>query len=378
MTGPPGAPALEVRDLAKSFGPVRAVAGLSLLVEPGEFVTLLGPSGSGKTTTLRMIAGFTAPTSGTVLVDGRDVTDLPANRRDIGMVFQNYALFPHMTAGGNVSFPLEMRRMTRADIQRRLREVFTLVGLTGLEDRSPAQLSGGQQQRVALARALVFRPKLLLMDEPLGALDRKLRQGLQAEVRRLQQRLGITTLYVTHDQEEALVMSDRIAVIRDGALQQVGTGDDLYERPRSLFVAEFIGESNIFRGRLGQAGRDLLLSSKTWSLTVPHAPHEELPVVPGGEAAVVVRHEKLAFSPAPQESVPPQNGRIHVAARAISAVRLGAVWKYDFELADGQTVRASVPAGSDQGSTRPGDHVTIHWAPEDCLLLPAEEEGGHG
>ncbi len=369
-------PALEARNLQKSFGLVMAVKGLSVTVAPGEFVALLGPSGSGKTTTLRMIAGFTPPTSGAVLLDGRDVSSLPPHRRNIGMVFQNYALFPHLSASRNVSFPLEMRRLAPAHIHRRVAEVFSLVGLEGLEDRHPGQLSGGQQQRVALARALVFEPSLLLMDEPLGALDRKLREALQSEIKRLLKRLGITVLYVTHDQEEALVMSDRIAVIRDGAIVQVGTGNDLYEHPRSLFVAEFIGESNIFRGLLEPAGGDLVLASRGWSVRVPAASRASSRLEPGRQAAIVVRPENVGFGPAVGGGAPGADGRVELCARASSVVRLGAVWRYEFELPDGQPVRASLPAGMTHGSFHPGEDVMIHWLPEECVLLPTEEEGG--
>ena len=373
---PPVPPALEARNLHKSFGLVAAVRGLSLMVAPGEFVTLLGPSGSGKTTTLRMIAGFTAPTSGVVLLDGRDVSTVPPHRRNIGMVFQNYALFPHMTASRNVGFPLEMRRVAPAQIRRRVAEVFSLVGLEGLEDRHPVQLSGGEQQRVALARALVFEPSLLLMDEPLGALDRKLREGLQSEIKRLLKRLGITVLYVTHDQEEALVMSDRIAVIRDGGIVQVGTGNDLYEHPRSLFVAGFIGESNIFHGVLERVGGDLVLSSTGWSMRAPAPAPGSSAFEPGSQAALVVRPENVGFGPAVGGGSPGMIGRVELRARASAVLRVGAVWRYEFELPDGQPVRASLPAGIEQGSFHAGDDVMIYWMPEDCVLLPADERGG--
>src|SRR5207249_1438913 len=244
----PEAPAVELRQLSKSFGPVRAVDGVTLGLARGELLTILGPSGSGKTTTLRMIAGFTQPSSGAVLLDGKDITGLPAHRRDIGLVFQNYALFPHLTAGQNVAFPLQMRKISASEVRRRVAEAFALVGLKGLEERHPRELSGGQQQRVALARALVFRPRLLLMDEPLGALDRKLREQMQLEIKHLQKTLGITVIYVTHDQEEALFMSDRVAVTNAGTIVQIGTPVDLYNRPADRFVADFIGESNFLSG----------------------------------------------------------------------------------------------------------------------------------
>lgn len=374
----PVVPALEVRDLRKSFGPVEAIASMSLSIARREFVTLLGPSGSGKTTTLRVIAGFIPPTSGAVLVDGRNVTRVAPHRRNVGMVFQNYALFPHLTAARNVSFPLEMRRAGRAEIERRVEEVFALVGLQGLGERYPGQLSGGQQQRVALARALVYHPSLLLMDEPLGALDRRLRDDLQSEVKRLQQRLGITVLYVTHDQEEALVLSDRIAVVRNGALIQVGTGSDLYERPRSLFVAGFIGDSNVFRGRISGAGDELVLSRGASSMRIPgswNAGGEHPRLRPGSEAAVVVRPENVRFHAETGRAARGEEGRAHLAARAVVATRLGATLRYEFELPDGQTVRASLTAPTNPIRFTPGEMMTIHWRPQDCLVLPVEEEG---
>ena len=252
-------PALVLRDLRKAFGSAVAVDGIDLEVRRGEFVTLLGPSGSGKTTTLRMIAGFMSPSGGSIEIDGQDMTRVPPYRRDVGMVFQNYALFPHMTAAQNVAFPLRMRKQSRAEIDRRVADALELVKLRHLAERYPRQLSGGQQQRIALARAVVFEPRLLLMDEPLGALDRKLREALQLEIIRVSRELGATVLYVTHDQEEALVMSDRIAIFSEGRIEQLGSGEDLYDRPASLFVADFIGESNILRGtyEAGRRGRRL-------------------------------------------------------------------------------------------------------------------------
>jgi len=239
---------LRLEDVARRFGEVRALDGVSLEVASGELLTILGPSGSGKTTLLKVVAGFEKPDQGRVLVDSMDITELPPARRDIGMVFQNYALFPHLTVAGNVAFPLEMRNVAKAEIARRVNEALGLVELAGYEARLPRQLSGGQQQRVALARAIVFNPRLLLLDEPFGALDRKLRETMQLEVRRLQRRLGLTTIFITHDQEEALVLSDRIAVMNQGAIQQVAGTTEIYERPATGFVADFVGESNILRG----------------------------------------------------------------------------------------------------------------------------------
>src|SRR6516165_10661302 len=239
---------VTLKDLEKNYDRATAVAGVSLDIHSGEFLTLLGPSGSGKTTTLMMIAGFEIPTRGDIAIDGTSVVAQPSYRRNIGMVFQNYALFPHLTAADNIGFPLKPRGIGKADRTRLVGEALELVHLSAFGGRYPRQLSGGQQQRIALARAIVFRPRLLLMDEPLGALDKQLRESLQLEMRRLHADLGITFIYVTHDQEEALVMSDRVAVMHEGLIAQVGTPEDLYDRPCDRFVASFIGESNFLRG----------------------------------------------------------------------------------------------------------------------------------
>ncbi len=237
---------IRLDNVTKTFdGRVLAVDGVTLDIAAGEFFSLLGPSGCGKTTSLRMIAGFELPDSGRVHVAGRDITDLPVHKRDMGMVFQSYALFPHRTVAENVAFGLRMRDVAKPDIERRVKAALAQVALTGLEERKPGQLSGGQQQRVALARALVVEPPVLLCDEPLGALDRKLRQQMQFELKELQKRLGVTLVFVTHDQEEALAMSDRIAVMNHGRVEQVGAPTEIYEQPRTRFVADFIGEINI-------------------------------------------------------------------------------------------------------------------------------------
>jgi putative spermidine/putrescine transport system ATP-binding protein len=242
---------LALRQLAKSYdGVTRAVDGISIDVDKGEFVTFLGPSGSGKTTTLVMVAGFEAPTSGEILLAGKDLTRLKPWDRNIGMVFQNYALFPHMTVARNVAFPLRMRRVTKAEMARRVREVLALVGLETFAERYPRELSGGQQQRVALARGLVFDPDVLLLDEPLGALDKNLREQMQGEIKRIHREVGITMIYVTHDQTEAMSMSDRIAVFSRGRLEQIGKPLEVYHRPQTRFVGEFVGDSNFFHGRL--------------------------------------------------------------------------------------------------------------------------------
>ncbi len=238
---------LVLDRLTKTYGDFYAAKEVSLKLKKGEFLTLLGPSGSGKTTTLKMVAGLEIPTSGSILVKGEDITFLPPDKRGLGMVFQNYALFPHMTILENIMFPLKMRKqkMNKQDMEKLAREYLQLVQLEHVADRKPSQLSGGQQQRIALARAMVFSPPIVLMDEPLGALDKKLRGDMQLEIKRLQKKLNITTIYVTHDQEEALTMSDRIAIMRAGEIAMIGTPDEIYEKPNSVFVADFIGESNL-------------------------------------------------------------------------------------------------------------------------------------
>ena len=244
-----------LQNLGKSYGATAAVANFTLDIADGELVSFLGPSGCGKTTTLRMIAGFIEPTAGRVLFDDMDVTRYPAHRRNAGMVFQRYALFPHMTVSQNVSFGLEMHKVPAAERGRRIREALDMVRMASLGDRYPRQLSGGQQQRVAIARALAIEPTVFLLDEPLSNLDAKLRLEVREEIRALQRRLGLTTIFVTHDQEEALAMSDRMAIMQDGIVRQVGTPDDLYERPESLFVADFLGKMNFYSGRMIRPGQ---------------------------------------------------------------------------------------------------------------------------
>src|SRR5829696_2864246 len=273
--------------IEKRYQAVRAVDGIDLDIAPGEFLTLLGPSGSGKTTSLMMLAGFEIPTDGEIYVDGEPIAAIPPYKRNIGMVFQNYALFPHMTVGENIAFPLKLRKLPKNEVRRRTAEALELVKLPGYEGRFPRQLSGGQQQRIAVARALVFNPRVLLMDEPLGALDKQLRESLQLEIKSLHDQLGVTILYVTHDQQEALVMSDRIAVMNEGKIEQIGTPTGLYDAPRTRFVASFIGESNFFEGRLIQGdGRGSVVAVEGAG-TLRAAGRVDLPV--GGAATITVR-----------------------------------------------------------------------------------------
>ena len=282
--------ALELHDLGKSYGGLRVLQGVNLNVVPGEFVTFLGPSGSGKTTTLNLIAGFAAPDpGGRMQLDGRSLAEVPAHKRDIGVVFQNYALFPHKTVRENIAFPLKQRRPRpdKATIDRRVEQVLALVHLEAYGDRRPDQLSGGQQQRVALARAVVFEPKLLLLDEPLGALDKRLRESLQLELRRIHRELGVTIIFVTHDQDEALTLSDRIVVFREGAVEQIGTPAELYDTPGSEFVATFLGDSNIFTG---------VISAGNFTQSAQGARFAPLEGAADGAVKIMVRPENVTVS----------------------------------------------------------------------------------
>lgn len=245
-----------IHNVSKHFGDVKAVDKVTFSIKGGEFLTLLGPSGSGKTTLLNMIAGFFRPTHGAILIGERDITLLPPEKRDVGMTFQNYALFPHMTVAENIAFPLKMKKVPRQEIADKIKKALELVRLSGFETRRPKQLSGGQQQRISLARSIVFNPSLLLMDEPLGALDKKLRQHMQLELKQLQRKLQMTVVYVTHDQEEALTMSDRIAVMNEGRIEQIGAPDEIYQHPNNWFVADFIGESNFINGSILEMNAD--------------------------------------------------------------------------------------------------------------------------
>jgi putative spermidine/putrescine transport system ATP-binding protein len=316
---------LGVEGVTKRFGEVVALDRVSLEVAAGELLTILGPSGSGKTTLLKVVAGFETPDSGTVQIDGAEITTVPPARRDIGMVFQNYALFPHLSVRGNVAFPLEMRGVTRAEIERRVGEALAMVELEGYQARLPRQLSGGQQQRVALARAIVFNPRLHLLDEPFGALDRKLRETMQLEVRRLQRRLGLTTIFITHDQEEALVLSDRIAVMNRGAIQQIATTTEIYERPANDFVADFVGESNIFHGTLTEPGVVTLAGGRQLRVGGTAAVGDRL--------GVLMRPERFAA-----------NGANSFAGEVLEAVYLGSSFKLRLVCGDGLELIVRQPA----------------------------------
>ncbi len=286
------------RDIGKRFGAFDALRAVSLEIVPGEFCTMLGPSGSGKTTLLKLVAGFEDPTSGTIEIGGRPMNGVPVAKRNIGMVFQNYALFPHMSVFDNVAFPLVMRSRPTAEIMQRVASILAIVDLAGLGERFPRQLSGGQQQRVALARALVFEPDLLLMDEPLGALDKNLRQSIQHELRRLHRALSVTIIYVTHDQEEALFLSDRIVVMNAGRVAQVGTPASIYNRPRTDFVARFLGDCNLFEATVKTVSADSigLDIDGAGAMSVPHDRSTDLDVAAGQRVLLGVRPERVAIA----------------------------------------------------------------------------------
>ena len=365
MTTPPVPSSAEIQllDLEKRFREVRAVDGVSLEVGAGEFFSLLGPSGCGKTTTLRMIGGFELPTGGRILLRGRDVTNDPPDKRPVNMVFQNYALFPHLDVGDNVAFGLRRRKVAKPEIARRVGEALELVHLNGYERRRPNQLSGGQQQRVALARALVNRPNVLLLDEPLGALDLKLRRQLQVELKRIQTEVGITFVYVTHDQEEALTMSDRIAVMHAGKVEQLGTPEELYERPTSRFVADFIGSTNLLRGRIEADGWVRLSSGDTARVA-----HDGLASrIRGGD-----QHPSGGDHPRPARA---RQGAIRATVE--QAAYLGTTISYQLRTAGGLALTVLAPKA---GIRLPvGSDVAVTWSPSEALILgagPARPGGG--
>jgi spermidine/putrescine transport system ATP-binding protein len=372
-----GTPEIRLTDLTKHFRDVRAVDRVSMDIQPGEFFSMLGPSGCGKTTTLRMIGGFELPTAGRIELRGRDVTTDPPDKRPVNMVFQNYALFPHLDVHENVAFGLRRKGVDRAATKRRVGEALELVHLGGYDRRKPNQLSGGQQQRVALARALVNRPNVLLLDEPLGALDLKLRKALQIELKRVQVEVGITFVYVTHDQEEALTMSDRIAVMHGGKVEQLGTPEELYERPRTRFVADFIGTSNLLTGSVeaveGGCARIRLATGETCLTTAGDGVSVGRPVELSVRPEAVVLHARNG-------SAPPDADGAMTAAGAIGAVveqvaYLGGNVQYIARSSGGLSITA---LASKTGERLPvGAAVDITWSPGDALVLaehPAAQE----
>lgn len=377
--------AVELVNVSKSFGNFLAVDDVSLQIRDGEFFSLLGPSGCGKTTSLRLIAGFDTPTSGEIHIQGQSVGDLPPYKRPVNTVFQNYALFPHMTVAQNVAFGLEMQKVARSEINRRVHEALSLVQMAERSNRKPSQLSGGQQQRIALARALVNKPAVLLLDEPLGALDLKLRKQMQLELKAMQQKVGITFIYVTHDQEEALTMSDRIAVMKHGEVLQVATPQEIYERPNSRYVADFIGETNFLDGRLtDQNGVAQVMIDEV--LPILAAPSDRN--IPAGErVTIAIRPEKInvysaqrPYQKSQYESASPEQlemmlrseGEAVIARGTVTdAIYIGTDMRYVVQLTDKTAVVARMQNYGlryDQRIAK-GEHVLVHWAAENARVL---------
>jgi spermidine/putrescine ABC transporter ATP-binding subunit len=349
--------------LEKHFDDVGAVRGISLEIGSGEFLTLLGPSGSGKTTTLMMIAGFETPSDGDIAIDGRSVVGMPPHQRNIGMVFQNYALFPHLTVAENIAFPLKQRGVKRAERMRLVTETLAMMRLPGYEARYPRQLSGGQQQRVALARAIVFQPRLLLMDEPLGALDKQLRESLQLEMRRLHAELGITFVYVTHDQEEALTMSDRIAVVNEGRIAQLGRPEELYDRPCDRFVASFIGESNFLPGIVrGMEGGVVVVDCSGATLRAVAT----APVQAGAAVTLTTRPERMRFA----DRIAPGSGALNtLRATVTETVFAGERCRYLLRSVDDAALVLKEPSSAVTRRRAVGESVEIVWPVDDTVVV---------
>ena len=389
--------AVELKNVSKVFsgagrgeGLMHAVKGVDLEIKQGEFFTMLGPSGCGKTTTLRMIAGFEFPTSGDIFLNGQLSNDVPPYKRPVNTVFQSYALFPHLTVAQNVGFGLAVKRVPKGEREVRVREALELVKLGQLGERKPNQLSGGQQQRVALARALVNRPAVLLLDEPLGALDLKLRETMQHELKDLQKRVGITFIYVTHDQEEALTMSDRIAVMSEGRVQQVGTPEQIYNFPANHFVADFIGDTNFLEGKVVSLHEDrTVLKVGREDVTAARA---NFPLMPGDKVTMVIRPEKLAVArelapalapgtemppPAPTNPARPQPPRVNavMSARVLDSVFLGTDTRVEVSLKGGTERTVLVRNMDDDDEFKKGDKVVVTYDASDSRLLPAAQLG---
>lgn len=350
-------PEVELIEVSKRFGETSAVRRISLSIHPGEFLTLLGPSGCGKTTLLRLIAGFETPDEGRVRLGGRDVTEEPPYRRAVTTVFQQYALFPHLDVFKNVAFGLERRRIARDEVERRVGEALDMVRLKGLERRRPSELSGGQQQRVALARAVVLRPRVLLLDEPLAALDLKLRKGMQVELKWLQRQLGVSFVYVTHDQEEALTMSDRVVVMNAGCVEQTGTPREIYEQPGTEFVADFIGASNMIRGTL-------VSTSDHTSVVEIAGTNVEVACIcgaPGDTVRVMVRPEKVALLPEGKAGT--------LEGRVEEGLYLGDSTQWRVRIADGQEVTVHEQNRGPGQSDRIGKLIAMQWDPASAVLF---------
>lgn len=349
---------IELSQVTKTFGNTNAVNDVSLQIKQGEFLTLLGPSGCGKTTLLRMIAGFELPTSGKILLAGQDVTYLPPYKRNVHTVFQHYALFPHRTVAGNIAFGLEIARLPKSEIKNKVAKVLELVQLSGFEDRYPQQLSGGQQQRIAIARALVLQPKVLLLDEPLGALDLKLRKEMQVELKKLQQSLGISFIFVTHDQEEALVMSDRIAVMQHGKIEQLGSANEIYERPQTEFVANFIGVSNVLTAQIVEIKDNLATLNFNGSKITAFADSD---LASNSKVKFVVRPEKISLSVTPDNSI--TSGTVE------EKVYFGSTTQWRVKLSDNTNLIIYEQNRNSNNSYDIGQKVYLNWYQESNVIL---------
>jgi spermidine/putrescine ABC transporter ATP-binding subunit len=373
---PQGPPAIELHGVVKEFRShgevVTAVRDVDVAIAEGEFFSLLGPSGCGKTTTMRMVAGFEEPTAGTVYLHGTDVTNVPPHKRDVNMVFQSYALFPHMTVFDNVAFGLRRKNTPKKEVTDRVTDILGVVGLDGYAKRRPRQLSGGQQQRVALARALVNRPRALLLDEPLGALDLKLRQAMQIELKRIQREVGITFVYVTHDQGEALTMSDRIAVMNEGVIEQLAAPRDIYEHPKTRFVAGFIGTSNLLSGTVTSTdpatGGAVIDLGDGGRIVVPAA-HTQ----PGDELEITVRPEKITLVAAGADAAPPARVSQHDCAlrgTVTEVVYLGTSTNYNVTTSAGaEVVVYSQNSANDASGPQRGEQVWLYWDPANSYAI---------
>ncbi|MGE0779079.1 ABC transporter ATP-binding protein [Mycolicibacterium sp.] len=365
-----GGPVIEIDHVTKRFGDYVAVADADFSIASGEFFSMLGPSGCGKTTTLRMIAGFETPTEGAIRLEGTDVSKTPPNKRNVNTVFQHYALFPHMTVWDNVAYGPRSAKKDKAEVRKRVDELLEIVRLSDFADRKPAQLSGGQQQRVALARALVNYPSALLLDEPLGALDLKLRHAMQFELKRIQREVGITFIYVTHDQEEALTMSDRIAVMNAGNVDQIGSPTEIYDRPATVFVASFIGQANLWAGRqTGRTNRDFV-EVEVLGTTLKARPGDTT-IESGGHATLMVRPERVRVAPAAAGM--PAGDVVGVPATVTDLTFQGPVVRLSVAAPDGSPVIAHVGPEQDLPLLRPGDDVFVYWTPDASLVLPGDD-----
>ena len=354
---------LELKDIRKSFEKETDVLkGISLAIGKGEFITLLGSSGCGKTTTLRIIAGLETPDGGQVFLDGKDVTSLAPEARDVNTVFQNYALFPHMNVADNIGYGLKLKKTPKEEIRRKVKEMLELVQLPGYEKRKPSELSGGQKQRVAIARALVNNPKVLLLDEPLGALDLQLRRAMQIELKRLQKKLGITFVYITHDQEEAINMSDRIAVMNEGRFEQIGSPDEIYNHPRTSYVATFVGNANILRGRAAGTENGSVLVELPGGIMPVDAAGEEVKV--GEEVTLAVRSENIRL-----------DGGCGLEAEVAEKSFAGGLLRVVLKLSDGTEVTAS-RYGID-AAVQPGEKVCLSFEPGDAVLVDRPGNSGN-